>query len=435
MSILISIIVTISSIILGKFLFRKWFNHLSLYAFSWGIFIILFELRLMHYTPVKGETWVIIISTFVFFLFGIFTLLSVRFYSCGSGNPYIEGAEKNIWLFNDKGKKVRIFLLVFTIIGFVTALQQWYILINKFGSIPAVLVSANLIYRLRVEGEITGTIPYLNSFSYAAVFLGGLYTAYKGRLTILAILPLLVVILQDMASVGRAGIFLAFMEFIITFILFRHFLSYISKEFTIKKINMTFAVLIILTLFVFSTTFIRISRGSNENYKISTQTLKNLEKSSVISPSIYFYFSSNIAVLSKYFEKGGENKMFGENTFLPVYNFFSKFDFVEHPSFYPKGYFIPVWTNSATYIRELHEDFGFWGVFIFPYMLGFVSTLYWFKFYEKNNLIDFIILVYIFLIIAFSTFYLITRAAVWVLSLFILIILFRILKNSEIRKT
>lgn len=434
MTVLLSVSVGLLAIILGKYLFKKWFNHLFIYSASWMLFVSLYELKLIRYIPISGEAWVLIISTFLFFCLGILTIFSIRGYF-SQRNEQVPALKDNtiVQSKNDILKKISFFLLLFTSIGMFGAFQHWYVLINEFGSIPAALINANLIYKLRVGGEIEGTIPYLNSFSYAAVFLGGIFTAYKGKLTIRASLPFIAVIIHGFASVGRAGIFLAFLEFAIVFFLFRHVLTTFPKEFKASKKNIAVSVFIILVLFIGSTTIIRTLRGTFEEYKASTQTLRTLEKSYLITPSIYFYFSSNIGVLSKYFENGGEEKLFGENTFLPVYNLLSKFGLVDELKIYPKGYYIPIWSNSATYIRELHEDYGYLGVFLFPFLLGLITTIYWFKFFEKYRFYNFIILVYLNLIVAFSVFYTITRAAVWFMSLVLLILVFMFISKAHHR--
>lgn len=428
MSVLLPIIFGAFSCWLSKRLFAKWFNPLFIYSLSWAIFIFLYEVKLIRYISIQNETWVVIIFSFLSFLLGIITFFSFKYFASSTQN----NRAKHGFIFNER--KIIIALYIFSFIGLIVALQHWMVLINKFGSIATVFLRANLIYKMRVEGDIQGTIPYLNAFSYAAVFLGGIYTAIKGKITLTAILPLLIVIVQDMASVGRAGIFMAFILFTLSFFFTRHYYSEHNLSKKLNKINLSIALFIIIAIFLVSTTVIKNVRGSIEKFKASTSELNELERSYFISPSLYLYFSSNIGVLSKYLEKGGEDKMIGENTFQPLYNLLSKINIVDHPGFYPKGYFIPMWTNSATYLRDIHEDFGYMGIFLVPFILGLLSTYLWFKFFSTGSIISFIFLVYSTLIIAFSTFYMVTRAAIFILSLIILLISSNslVVKNKEL---
>src|SRR5690606_14905287 len=83
---------------------------------------------------------------------------------------------------------------------------------------------------------------------------------------------------------------------------------------------------------------------------------------------------------------------FGQNTFLPFYRFLSKFDFVEKPSDFQKGYHIPMWTNTGSYLRELHSDFGVAGIFLGSYLLGLLTTFFWFRFFKNQSMIAFVFL-------------------------------------------
>jgi hypothetical protein len=126
--------------------------------------------------------------------------------------------------------------------------------------------------------------------------------------------------------------------------------------------------------------------------------------------------------------------LLGKNTFLPIYNLLSRTGVVEHPGFYPKGYYIPMWTNSATYLRDIDSDFGPIGLMLIPYLLGLFSTYFWYRFYINGSLNDFIALNYIYQIVAFSVFYMVTRSSVWFLSMIIVLITFAIL-NMKIEQT
>jgi FtsH-binding integral membrane protein len=96
-------------------------------------------------------------------------------------------------------------------------------------------------------------------------------------------------------------------------------------------------------------------------------------------------------------------------------------------------YHIPVWTNTGTYIRELHADYGVTGVFLIPYLLGMIITFLWFKFYEKNNLIVMTVLVYLFIIVGFSFLMIITRLNIWFLGQILIIAYIPLLEKMATR--
>ena len=201
------------------------------------------------------------------------------------------------------------------------------------------LTSAGEVYQMKIKGEDFGQIPYLFTLSYAGIFLVAIYSAFKNKISLLALIPFLGAILKDVAGFARAGIFFSFILFLLTFITTRHALKRSNPEAYKFNKKLGVAILFLIFIAVGSATLVKQVRGSFENFKANTTTLNSL-KGSVISPSIYLYFSSDIAVLSKYFEGEGESAYIGQNTFLSVYNLLSKFGVVEHPDFFPKGYFI-----------------------------------------------------------------------------------------------
>ena len=136
---------------------------------------------------------------------------------------------------------------------------------------------------------------------------------------------------------------------------------------------------------------VRISRNigteTSESYEGTSNELRQFKDNLIISPSLYLYLSSDVGVLSQYLRSEGTSypemdyTQFGQNTFLPVYNFLSKFGFIDRVSGYQRGYFIPMWTNTGTYIRELHADFGITGILLGPYLIGLLIT--WIAFIPK----------------------------------------------------
>jgi oligosaccharide repeat unit polymerase len=160
--------------------------------------------------------------------------------------------------------------------------------------------------------------------------------------------------------------------------------------------------------------------------------LKKLSNSGIISSSIYLYFSSPIAVLNEYLDKRKEVAVFGENTFYPIYNNLNRIGAKVNLKPYPKGYFIPMWVNSATYIRELDVDFGPSGIFIFPFILGFLSTYFWKKFFDTGNIVYIVFYSFTTTLIVFSIFYIGTRLTFWLFGfLFTLIVTYFLKKGKK----
>jgi oligosaccharide repeat unit polymerase len=393
---------TIAGIIISKQLFRFWFNHLAVYTFIWGGMLFLYELKFLDYYDIKPDTWFIIIVTYLIFFIGSITPLMLSSPIKNSDKP-----DSFSFLFADGGKS---FATVLYIIGFISlagALWNWYVLFKLYGSITKIFLSASEIYRMRIESEIPGHLPYLGGFGYAGLIMAGIYTVYKGKITFAVSILLIAVILKDMSNFGRIGILISFVIFIISLFLFK---NYFKASFSINKLKLTVVLVVSVILIVVSASIVRLFRGSYESYKGTKQELSEFKGNLIISPSIYLYLSSHIGVFNKYYDLQIEHNRFGENTLEPMYNFLAKFDLVEKVPFHQKGYYIPMWTNSSTYLRELHADYGNLGLFIGPYILSILTSIFWIRFFRSGSIYSFIILTTLFAIVAITFFSLIIRS-------------------------
>ena len=431
MALILIAVITLSGILLGKFLFKKWFNHLTIYCFVFGGSIFLYEIRLLPYIELTSTTWLLLISSYLSFLLGILTIISIR--NLEKERPLlIVKSDVSLRIFSDGGKTLKYTIIIFSLISLYSAYDFWKVLVKQFGSIPAVLINSQVIYRLNITGELKGTIPYIALFGYVAVFLVGIYTAYKGKFTLLTFIPLISVIIREIAGAGRVGMLMALVEFTFSFFLFRHLLNNdLTNKYKFSRVNAVFASITLIAVFVSAASLVRISRMSKatENFTGASSTLMQTRENLIISPSVYLYLSSDVGVLSKYLSSEKENVSFGQNTFLTLYTFLAKLDLVKKPAIYQRGYRIPFWTNTGTYLRELHADFGITGVLLGPFLLALSITWLWFKFYEDKSLIAFSFFVFLNIIVGLSFFVMATRVLYWSVSLVLVILLIPFLEK------
>lgn len=435
MSLLLTVVVIFLGSILGKYLFKNWYNHLTIYCLIFGGSLFLFELKLLPYYDLTSSAWFVIIAAFISFLMGILTIFSAR--SLSRENPsQIEKSLINLKIFADDGKILKYTVLLFGIISMYSAIELWMIFIKQFGSIPGVLLNGEVIYRMNVQGKIKSNTPYLHLLGFVAIFLAGIYTAYKKKFTFLSFLPVLSIILREIAGAGRAGMLFALAQFTFSFLLFKNLLQYdLSIVYKFRKSSAIIGLIILIFVFVGGASIVKLTRITDEaspTYSGASKELRENKGNVLISPSMYLYLSSDVGVLSKYLSSDGEKTGFGQNTFLTIYNFLGKFNFIEKQSEYQEGYYIPMWTNTGTYLRELHADFGVPGILLGPYLLGLLITWLWFKFYEKKSLIVFAFLVNLNIIIGFSFFVMATRVLYWSTSLVLILIFIPFLEKIAV---
>lgn len=431
MSILITLNISILSILFSKYLYKRVFNPLSIYSLIWGTMIIAYEMKLMPYIPLSSNAWLVIVSGYVFFLFGIIVFFQGN--KLKSKSYYSDVNYSLNFIFADDGKRLNLLVWSFALLGLFAALHHWKLLFDEYGSITEIFIRSVRIYRERLEGKSQG-IPYIWLSSYIAVFLGGLISAHKGRLNLATFIAFLGLILKEMARFTRSGILLGLLEFVIVFIIYRYMISDSEsiQKFSRKHIFAT--IVIIFVLLVGSASFIKVSRNTIDSFQGTSSSLSQFEGGAFVSPSIYLYISSHIGVLSRYLDFEEENKYFAQNILHPFYNFFALAGITEKLGDQAPGYYIPYWTNSGSYLRDLHRDLGIVGVIAFPFLLGFFCTYLWNKVMYQKNIYALTILTYLMIIVSMSFFSLTMKSPTWTLNLFIILGIMRFLENQQIRK-
>jgi len=406
-------------LLFSKMLFGRIFNQLAIYVTVWSWMLVFYLLKLLPYPPLTSYTWVIIALAFFSFSLGTITVFIAR-KVFNRPNKFLLGNNSPI-LFKDNGKLIKKLIIIFGLIGLFSALQNWYVLINKYGSIAKVFLSANEIYRFRQDNAIPGVIPYIQAFANMGIILGGLYSAYKKKITLLLIIPFVAAILKSLAMFGRIGMLIAFVELLVSYFLGKYAFPEVKLSAS-AKLKKTLSVILLSILLVGSASSIRAFRGTYEKFKGTNVKLNTMKDNIFFSPSIYLYMSSHIGVLNAFLKNQTEETMIGENTFAPFYNLFSKFEITKRVSYNQKGYYIPMWTNSGTILRDFYADYGIVGVLFIPYLLGMLGVYWWNKFYSTGKAIYFVLIVHIYTIIVLSFLSSVTRGADWFVSLGVLLI-------------
>lgn len=405
------------SLLLSKYYFKNWVNPISIYATIWFFMLVFFHIKLFHYHDLTWQTWVVIGFSYLSFLLGILTVYSARSLKVPIDKRTESNQEHLFHFIERNNKKIKYVAYLFGFLGLAGAIQHWMVLLSMYHSIPEVILNLARIYQLRVEGEIEGVIPYISIFTYVAIFFAGIYSAYKGRLTFVALLVLLALTLKGLANAARATILLGMVEFVITLLLTRYKLK-MSKPQLPRK-GLIISSIAILSIFLFALIFIKSFRGITEDVQGETIASRSLKENVLFSPTVYLYMSGHLGNLNAYLSSEGEDTGVGENSLLFVYNILSKFDITDEPRGYQKGYFVPMWINTGTFLRELHADFGLGGMYLFLYSLGLFISYLWVGFYEENRIGFLSALVYLLLIIFFSFLVMITRLSLWFFALFI----------------
>jgi oligosaccharide repeat unit polymerase len=403
MSIFLLLLAYLFSVFVGKSMFGKWFNHVFLYSTVWGGTLILFELKLINYYPLESETWIIILTTWILFLLGSITIGVAR-----------NSLKSDSLILNDKVEPIvkenellqlRTILIWLNIITLFAGIYDLYLVSKIFGSLTNAFLFGNLLYSYQVSEGLPGSIPFFSSLSFTAAMLAGSYTAQKGKITFISIFPLMIITLIGLVKMGRVDILMGTILFISGY-----FLTSKRKEQHLKKSTLVMRkftiIFIVIIIAVAGAEFIRNTRKVHEGFKGTTKTLSS---SNIISPSVYLYLSSHHGTFNQYLKHGGENTPFGANTFLPIYRWLGKLGLEIHIKSFQYFYKTPVRTNTGTYLRELHADFGMIGLLLGPYILGLLASMYWYRIKKYGRFVDISIAAFLYVIIGMSFFVMATR--------------------------
>jgi oligosaccharide repeat unit polymerase len=417
----ITLVILCLSLYWGRRFFKRWYNPISIYALMWSLEIILYEIRLVRYPHIADRTWLIIGAGFFGFMAGVWAYFWGERLAAGPGT---EGnapeTDEEDWIRNKT--LLNGIILATALLGIVGAVQHWQVLLREFGSIGGILLNGPAIYRMRVAGEIHGLLPYVTSLLNVSIFFSGIYTGRYGLLSLGMIFAFGGVVIEDLANFGREGMLFAFCEFVAIVLVFRARFCSPQEKRKVRRRQLFSLVSVFLVVILFASV-VRSLRSGKEVIKGASRKLNRTDTGTVITPSMYLYFSSQIVVLNQYLQKENEFSRWGENTFLPVYNVLSKFGIVQRPSTYQEGYFIPVWSNTGTYLREIHSDFGILGVIFLPFLLGLFSSFFWVRYLNTGRTHYLVFLTYLLIVVHFTFLMMITRSAKWWISSVIILIL------------
>src|SRR5215471_18800162 len=176
------VFITSVAVYAGRMCFRRWFNPLSLYSAIWGICLFMYELKLIQYYPISWNGWFYISSAWISLYLGAFTALLLM--GQRTTRPNQLSGQINVQL-------IKRAIIVLSAIGGVAVVRQVQVVSREFGGLlNAIFFGGNDIYLAKLDNELT-FLPYVGAFLYAGCTLSGVYTAAKGKLTALSLVPIM----------------------------------------------------------------------------------------------------------------------------------------------------------------------------------------------------------------------------------------------------
>jgi oligosaccharide repeat unit polymerase len=405
-AIILLLIVTAIAVYVGRSWFKRWFNPLSLYSVIWCICLCAYELRLIQFYPVTKEAWFDIGLAWFSLYFGAATVVLAR---TGRKQPV-----QRDFLIDLRALKKAI--IVLSIIGAIGLVDELRVVSSAFGGVlVAIFVNANDIYREKLTGDLTW-IPYVGACLYAACSLAGVYTARIGKPTILGIVPLALLALNNILSMIRAGVIMA---------LFLFFTSYFCTprvdRLKIPRWQGILALAMAIIILAGGFAVVSSTRGLGVDFPGITPAMDQISEYVPVFPSFYSYLAATPVAFSQYLGTPAERKngIWGQYTFKPILRMLARWGFQFHIEYLEEDYDTPVPVNTATYLKNVHSDFGFAGIWLFPYALGALTTFLAFRLGRKPRLFDLMLLSNLYVLILASPAANLMVLGDWYISLFV----------------
>lgn len=260
--------------------------------------------------------------------------------------------------------------LAFGAAAFILCAARLVIVSNAYGVKLAVLLSNPALWRRFLTTHIVENV-YVTQLSTMAISIScamfsigfvllGVHLYFGGRRRYLYLLPFLGLALgMSLLNLSRKEIAVNMPFLALSYILMHA--AYRVRPARQVLIDLLAPVVPLLLLFILVELLLAKGRAFNPQDRIAGFLF-----------SLYWYIASPVAAFGEYLANHGHEYRLGQSLFFPIYKWLHRLHLVDGSQMTPFGkkVYIPYVANVYSYLRNIHEDFGVFGVAIVPYVLG-----------------------------------------------------------------
>ncbi len=322
-----------------------------------------YQLGLIDYHHVAFEAWIYVFTAWIALYLGTAVIKL-------GANIIFPMQSKATTFPNLNMKRLRWAIILLSLAGIASSAVLALDIVRSLNAdtlLVALMEQANKIYELRFNAEVSG-LMYVVFLPYAGCALSGVYTARLGRITISALLPIFAMLVDGIISMQRFGMFVGPLLFVFSYLL----TPKIAKLYVPRWQKVGIICVVVSGFFI-----VTAQRTGSQVFEGESTSLANAGDVVPGLPSLYFYASAPVPCLSEYLkhpEQEGAH-LWGRYTFASIYRFASRFGFDTYVPYYGTFYSTPIPDNAATYLRDVHWDFGGTAIFLFPFGLGLLIAL------------------------------------------------------------
>lgn len=420
------------SLLLSKIVYGSYLSPIGIFGLVWNGMLFLFEIRLLNYYPLSVGTYVALIGSYLVFVFGVFLSLTwdvhtrpLRQFSLRehkSVSPMI--------VENKRARKVITILNFFALVGLFLMVWKLARLVGWTHIFDMTLVRDTMRGLSSTEKLGDGGVGYLSSLLPLSAVLSSVYLVQVPFDRFRAFLNILI-------SMGYSFIFGNRTIFIWALILF--VASYIIAQVFVKRVSLDrltrpLLIGIILLSVVFGVIgSLRFNTTSDEAFYVNV-------KLPWFVLHTYSYVTAGIGAFNIRLDNPPKISIPGLHTFSPGIRMLAKFS----PKLIGYNYATiarytitreyvatPVRTNVYTYLGGLFNDFGWWGIFLGPFMMGWGSGLVFIRLLRKPSFVSIGLYAFFCLQVAYTSTLIITHANAILVSLLFLIVISKYVSKRE----
>lgn len=382
-------------------LYGTFFSPLGIYAIVWTGTMSLAALRFIDYNALSDTTIAAVSFSGIAMLVGsLIGRARLRKYkptsTAGESMPSVGVLSTTV-----------IILFALSAAGSVIRITS---IVRQFGSVITLLQNAQTVRAYISLGllDYDPVSAYLASLAFAGIPFAVLLWSNGGRRLFL-ILPFLPLLVNDIALNSRTWIVAGLLTYLAAYGIVRVLVK--QRGLTVSDVR---RLAIIGILFAALSAVVQMQRYGDapEAYWTFGQHWRG--PASGISESWsggmalgYVYFTSGIPAFNELVQSISPDDYWGGlSTFAPFCRATARFlAKVECPDVISSMVYMPVQSNIYSFLQTFYEDFGIWGVIIYPLLLGFVAANAYASIRNGWSIVKYIILVFCFVIVFGSTYF------------------------------
>ncbi len=409
-------------LLISKKVYKYYFTPLGIYAAIWGSSLVIYFLNPLDYFSPSDETIVIFFGSFFSFCLGC--LLVSRQRLPNTNNFRLKN--------NISEERIKRYILIFGSLGLLGSLALLFIVLSKFGintyfSDPE-YIRRQFFYEysdlsVRVISGVSRFLimNVLRACTYFAAILSSIYLMFYNKKYLPIYIPIISTIVFDAAYLGRSHTMDTFIIYFSGFMLGKQ-IDASHKAFDLKAMvkklfkNKLIAFFLILFVVLFMYQGIFLKKYDIGEYK---QMYSGVEIPSVVV-HFYDYSMGPLYTFDGVVKDEFHTNWYGRVTFYVIEISLRPFlVFLRHvglniemdyPTHQTDYQMIPIQISFDkskiaffTYLRYFYDDFGFAGTFIFPFLLGAITTTAYRNIFKKIQLYYIALSMLLLLVISWST--------------------------------